>query len=133
MKVRIGNSQDFIEQEFATKAEAVAYIQNDGVVLKQALKALAVAVPITVDVKTDTATGQTTQQVERPVQPQQYQGSTAEICPNCGQKKLYTNITKSVGQNQGKRYKRCGNKACLVPATGKPYFDPYECSRYGSK
>ena len=139
MKVRIGNSQDFVEQEFATQAEATAFLQTNGVVLKQALKALAVAVPITVSTQTNPATGAGTQQVERPVQPARQQGTEAEVCPNCGKKTLYTNITganKKDGTpnpNAGKKYKRCSNKGCIDAKTGKAYFDPFECSRWGNK
>lgn len=115
MKVIIGNGIDSIETELATQPEVTDFLQDTAVIFKQALKALAVAVPTTVEYKNHPATNTTTKTSEPPYRPRDDQSRRAEpeVCGKCGNKTLYTNVTAekrkdgSLNPNVGKRYKSC--------------------------
>jgi hypothetical protein len=117
MKVIIGNGIDAIEAEFETQGEVTGFLQGNAVILKQALKALAISVPNTVEYRNQPETNTTAKTVEPPYQPKRTQGQETEVCPKCGNKTLYTNVTAAQKKckdgtfvpnpNAGKRYKSC--------------------------
>lgn len=105
IRITISNGMDSVSSEFATRAEAEAYLEQGAGIDKKALKALATQVPVAVEVVKPTVAS-----VEAPVAPQERAVNPAQECPNCKHNTMYINTVKKEGKNKGRKFKSC--KSC---------------------